>query len=362
MNNDCYILSVTGSDTTGGSGIQADILTSSMLGGRCVSAVTSVTVQDSEGIRHIHALPQQLLLEQVRSIMLSVHPKVAKVGMVHGYDVIKSLCDETVACRDVVLDPGIISSHGMRMVDDDTLEAIRHYLIPRASLLMLRCNEAELLLGMTISTNEEMLNACRMLVDMGAQWVLLRGGRHVQDKLTALLYSDTHAQFLTSYNVEGWQRHGVGGALSMAIATRLAFGDDMKTAISAAHDFMHNQVVYKVSKEGDATMRPTDLYNSFLSLVADNYTTAHDVTYYAERLHITPRYLSKITAKTVAKTPKQIIMEYILQEARVYLDSSQYSLQEIADLLGFSTQALFSKFFKQFQGVTPSEYRRPSRR
>ena len=201
-----------------------------------------------------------------------------------------------------------------------------------------------------------MLNAARRLHDMGAQWVLLRGGSHVKGQLTALLYGENKGRFFTSYNTEGWQRHGVGGALSTAIATRLGLGDDMETAIDKAHEYIHSQIVYAVSPE-DKCLRPSDLYNRFLSLIAEHYQEAHDVGFYADRLCITSRYLSQVTDKVVGKTPKHVIADYVMSEAKVLLNSSRLTVQEIADKLGFSSQALFGRFFKSQEGCSPSAYR-----
>ena len=161
--------------------------------------------------------------------------------------------------------------------------------------------------------------------------------------------------FFTSYNVDGWQRHGVAAALSAAITTRLGMGDDVPTAVRNAHDFIHSQVVY--AKPDEMGGRAIDIYNRFVSLVAESYRQAHDVKFYADRLCITTRYLSQITDRVVGKSPKQIIADYLLSEAKTYLDTTRLSIQEVADRLGFSSQALFCKFFKSQEKTSPSDYR-----
>jgi len=243
---------------------------------------------------------------------------------------------------------------------------------------MLRCKDAEKMLGIDISTDDDMQEAARRLHEMGAEWVLLRGGQHTKGRITALLYCphspsrpsksplkgdfspspserDGVRLFFTSYNIDGWQRHGVAAALSAAITTRLGMGDDVPTAVRNAHDFIHSQVVY--AKPDEAGGRAIDLYNSFVSLVAGHFKTAHDVAFYADRLCITTRYLSQVTDRIVGKSPKQIIADYLMSEAKTYLDTSRLGMQEIADRLGFSSQALFCKFFKAQQGTSPSDYR-----
>ena len=132
-------------------------------------------------------------------------------------------------------------------------------------------------------------------------------------------------------------------------------GDDVPTAVRNAHDFIHAQVVY--AKPDETGGRAIDIYNRFVSLVAESYRQAHDVKFYADRLCITTRYLSEVTSRVVGKSPKQIIADYLLSEAKTYLDTTRLSIQEVADRLGFSSQALFCKFFKAQEKISPSEHR-----
>lgn len=351
------VLTITGSDSTGGSGIQADIKTINALGGFALTAITAVTVQDRDGIRRIHDLPGDMVTEQVRTIIDDMHPEAIKVGLVRDVEVIKTLHDDIIACRRVVCDPGFLSSHGTQLLPDDAIEAVSKYIIPLSSLLLLRCNEAERLLDMPIASDDDMMTAAERLTQWGAKAVLLRGGHQTDGMLTALFYDGKEKAFYRSRNTEGWQKHGVGGALSTAIATRMAFGDDTTTAIRKAHEYIHRQVVYAVAPKAYG-LRPADLYNQFLSLIARHYRETHNVAFYAGQLSVTTRYLSKITDKVVGKTPKQLINDYLLEEARILLSTSTFTIQEIADKLGFSSQSLFSTFFHSMQGCTPKEYRR----
>ena len=193
----------------------------------------------------------------------------------------------------------------------------------------------------------------------------LRGGHQVENRLTALLYYDGKKEFFSSENTEGWQKHGVGGTLSAAIATRLAFGDTLKDAISRAHDYMHAQVVYGVKAEPTAInksektlQRKADIYNEFTTLVAQHYREAHDVAFYADKLAITTRYLSRVTTDVVGYPPKQLIFNYIMQEACSLLKTSRLSLGEISAHLGFSNESRFVAFFKNQHGVSPGVWRK----
>ena len=369
------ILSINGSDSTGQSGIGADIQTIAALGGYAVTAVTCISThatemgqgawgkgQEDTDIHSIsHApcplpLAPDIVMKQVEESISLLHPRAIKVGLVTDSETVRLLRGEVIACRRLVVAPGIFDSDGRQMVSDDVIEAIARYLIPEALLLMLRCKDAEKLLGISIKTDDDMLEAARLLHEMGAEWVLLRGARHIKGRLIALLYSQNKTQFFSSYNTEGWQRHGVAGALSAAITTRLGMGDDVPTAVRNAHDFIHSQVVY--AKPDETGGRAIDIYNRFVSLVTEHYRKAHDVAFYADRLCITTRYLSEVTSRVVGKSPKQIIADYIMSEAKMYLGTTRLTIQEIADRLGFSSQALFCKFFKSQENMSPSDYRK----
>lgn len=353
------ILSITGSDGTGGAGVQADVKTITALGGNALTAISSVTVQSRSGIHSLHPLPADVVAGQVRAIIDDAHPEAIKLGLVNDAAAIAEIRNYIVGCRHIVSDPGIISSHGTRLMGADAMAAFSRHIIPETTLLLLRCNEAELLLGTTITTDDDMLRVARQLCDMGAQWVMLRGGQHSRDRLTALLYSPSHHTFFSSYNIEGWQRHGVGGALSSAIATRLAFGDDVPAAVRHAHDYLHSQVVYAVRPDS-SLQRPAERYNRLLDLIAAHIRTAHDVAFYADRLAITPRYLSRVTRIVVGKTPKQIIDEYLLREVETLLRCTPLSIQQISSQLGFASQMQFCKFVQSRCHCTPTELRRRS--
>lgn len=350
------ILTITGADGSGRSGVQADIQTITAMGGEALSAVTSIAIPQGDGSTEVHNLESRLVLAQVESIISQWHPKAIKIGLLNDADTTRELRQEIVACRHVVCDMGILGADNSRMADDDTIDALCRYIIPETELLMMKCSEAEVILQRSIKTEADMLSASRLLTEMGAKWVMLRGGRINQHSITALLYGAGSYEFFSSYNVEGWQQHGVRGALSTAIATRLAYGDDMPTAVRNAHDFIHCQVVYAV-ENNDKPQRPAFLYNQFLDIIAANITRMHDVVSYADSLAITPRYLTAVTKQIVNKPPKQIIDEYLAQETKILLTTTSLSVQQIAEQLGFSSPAIFSKFCRKQLGCSPTELR-----
>ena len=173
------VLSITGSDNTGAAGIQADIKTITALGGNALTAITTMTVQDSGGIRSLLDLPRDMVVGQVKAIVEDLHPRAAKVGMVRDAATIRALRREIIGCPRTVLVPGIVSSRGQRLLSDDAVDAWRRELVPEATLLILRCNEAELLLGRAIRSDDDMTAAAEALKEMGAEAILLLSLIHI---------------------------------------------------------------------------------------------------------------------------------------------------------------------------------------
>lgn len=354
--NTTYILSINGSDSTGMSGIQADIKAIKDLGGYALTAITSVTVQNKLGISLVNEMPTDTVIGQIRAVYEDYHPKAVKIGMVNNAETIRKIRDEIIGCRNIVCSPVIISSGGAMLMNEESIRAFRQYLLPCARLLVTKSEEAELVLSRKINTDADMIEAAREIHSEGVEYVLLRGSHHTEGRITTLLYAYGEARFFSSYNIEGWKRHGVGGAFSTSLATRLALGDTIDEALANAHEYLHNQIVYSV-ESGDYGVRPQEIYNKYMSLIVQHYRNNHDVTFYADRLSITTRYLAQITKTVVSKSPKEIIDEYLLLQSKNMLQNTSLSIKEISDALGFSSPILFSRFIRQKEGATPKELR-----
>lgn len=347
------ILCINGSDSLGDSGIQADIRTIKDLGGQAITVVTSVTVQNSKGIADIHELPAELVVGQLRASYEERHPDVVKIGLVNSAATIEGIRNEIVGCRCVVCSPVILSSYGGLLMSNEAIQAFSTHLLPLCKLLILKCTDAEILLGQRISTDADMQQAAEHLHAMGAEWVLLRGGTYREGRINALL--SPSQTFFSSVNIEGWQRHGVGGTLSTAIASRLSQGDDVPQAVVQAHAYMHSQVVYASAKPQSLQLHA--LYDRFMSLLTERYASLHDVASYARELSISTRYLSQITHAVCGNTPKEIIDEQLIKASEQLLSTTTLTVQQISYRLGFPTQVAFAKFFKAKKGCSPSSYR-----
>lgn len=366
MKDQPRILTISGSDSTGQSGIQSDIKTISAMGGCPFSVVTAITTRDSHEhsdnrVAQIFDVPCDIVIKQTQAICSDLRMDAVKIGLVRGVETIQSIRNQVYGCRRLVVAPGIFSTDGTFLSDDDSIFALMRYVIPEADLLMLRCRDAERMLGMTINSDASMIEAATRFRQMGAKWVMLRGGVHFPGQLISLILGsdadDAHTytqRFFSSHNTEGWLQKGVSGALSAAITTRLGMNDDVLTALDNAHEYMHSQVVYAQKREG---FRPVDIYNQFVTLITEHYAEAHDVRFYADRLAITPRYLTRVTNQISGDTPKDIINKYLTARANVMLKTTRLTLQEVADSLGFKSQARLTEFIKKSTGKSPGEFR-----
>ena len=373
MKNFIPILSITGSDSTGGSGIQADVKTISSLGGYAVTAITAITVQNSRQIVSIQNIDTELVMAQIKTVFAEIHPKAVKIGLVREKETVKRLSEEIIRTENIVVDAGFMSSRDEQLASEDVAKAFIEYILPITKVLIIKCKEAEVLLKTKIQTAQEMHDAAVRFLDYGVKTVLLQGGHCAKGILTDIFVDSQDVDepvFFTSSDTSGWNFHGVGGTLSSAVATFLASGEPVQIAVKKAHDYIRKLVVYSVAVDAsniiqhyrnkNVSGRHVEIYNKMMSLVAAHYVEAKDVNFYAEKLNITPRYLSGVIAKVVNESPKQLIDNYITKEIEETLLSTSLSLQEVAYKFGFVSQAAFCKFFMRQKGVSAKEFRKKS--
>lgn len=385
------ILSVTGSDGTGGSGIQADIKTCAVLGGYALSVVTAVTVQDTRGIRSTHKIPSEVIDSQLESITRDVPPRATKIGMLCDVDSVLVMHKHVQKLRNVVLDAAFVSSRGESIASRDVVEMVRRKVMPYCDIVIMKHVEAELLLGRKISNQEELVVAAQELLDtQELRAVIIQGALQKDGTCSDLFFSADERQssnyayqYFVLPDFTNCNTHGLAGTLSACIATYLAHKQTLDEAVRHAYRYLQTLTVYSVSsplghqsslighvpQPGEAkfsnkhfTPRQQELYNAFMQLVANYYDKQHDVQFYADKLNITSRYLSQITMSICGKSSKQLLTEALVDNACKLLSTTTYSIQEVAFRLGISSQAQFTRLFKQLKGHSPSDYRLQSSR
>ena len=236
------VLTIAGSDSGGGAGIQADLKTFAALGCYGTSAITAVTVQNTLGVKGIHSIPPSIVAAQIRAVLDDIRPSAIKIGMVHTAALAEVISSTLMNYPDipVVFDPVMISTSGHRLIEDDTVAAIKCGLLKSANLLTPNIDEASLLCGRKIESLADMFTAAASMLDMGCRGVLLKGG-HLVGPMMNDVYMDAEgtSQVFSAKAVQTTNTHGTGCTLSAAIAAHLALGLPIVEAIKRSKDYVN---------------------------------------------------------------------------------------------------------------------------
>ncbi len=236
------VLSIAGSDSGGGAGIQADLKTFAALGCYGMTAITAITAQNTQGVRSIHGVPAAILRDQIDAVVEDIGVDAVKIGMLHAPEVAEVVADaiRRHALPHVVLDPVMVATSGDRLIAPDTVRVLVEALFPLAAVVTPNLDEAGMLLGRTIQDEGAMDAAAQELLGLGAPAVLLKGGHLPGDALVDVLAVQGLAQHLRlrSARIPTRNGHGTGCTLSSAIAAHLALGSGLREAVAAAHAYV----------------------------------------------------------------------------------------------------------------------------
>ncbi|MYE39616.1 MAG: bifunctional hydroxymethylpyrimidine kinase/phosphomethylpyrimidine kinase [Chloroflexi bacterium] len=234
------VMSIAGSDSGAGAGIQADLKTFGALGVFGTCAITTVTAQNTVGVDAALPIPPAMVEAQIDAIMADIGADAVKTGMLPGADIIRCVAQrlEFHAVAAVVIDPVLVNRAGTRLFDDDALEAMRSALFPRATVVTPNTCEASLLTGLEINTQDDLKNAAKALVEeLGARNAVVKGGR-MEGPATDVLYDGSNFLTFTSERIDTPNNHGTGCTLASAIAAGLARGLALPVAVQQAKDFV----------------------------------------------------------------------------------------------------------------------------
>lgn len=235
------VLSIAGSDSGGGAGIQADLKTMSALGCYGMTAITALTAQNTQGVRGIHGVPPQFLCDQLDAVLQDIGTDAVKIGMLHAPDVVQVVASaiDRYALRNVVLDPVMVATSGDRLIAEATVGELVEQLFPRAAVITPNLDEAGLLLGRTIQGADELEQAAQDLLAMGANAVLVKGGHLPGNEVVDLLaVADGTRLRLASPRIHTHNGHGTGCTLSSAIACQLALGCALPDAVQRGREYI----------------------------------------------------------------------------------------------------------------------------
>lgn len=233
-------LTIAGSDSGGGAGIQADLKTFQAFGVFGASAVTAVTAQNTLGVTAVHVIPAEVVRAQIDAVVTDLHPTAAKAGMLANADLV-GLVGQAVAAHRMeafVLDPVMVATSGDRLLPEDAVASIRTSLLPLAALVTPNLPEAEMLIGRPVHSEEDMVRAARALVDLGAGAALVKGGHLSDDVVVDVLWDGREERRWRRQRVATRHTHGTGCALSAAVTASLARGATLEQAVDAAIRFV----------------------------------------------------------------------------------------------------------------------------
>ncbi len=232
-------LSIAGSDSCGGAGIQADIKTMTMNGVYAMSAVTALTAQNTTGVTAISESSPEFLQQQIDAVFEDIYPDAVKIGMVSSAGLIEVIAERLrhYGAKNIVVDPVMVATSGSALIKTDAVSALIKELLPIAVLVTPNIPEAEVLSGMSIHSKEDMLAAAEMIGNTYGPAVLLKGGHSVNDA-NDLLYANGECRWFEGKRINNPNTHGTGCTLSSAIASNLAKGFDLDESVKRSKEYI----------------------------------------------------------------------------------------------------------------------------
>jgi len=235
------VLSIAGSDSGGGAGIQADLKTFAALGCYGMTAITALTAQNTQGVRAIHGVPSEMLRDQIDAVVEDMGLDAVKIGMLHAPDIVQTVAEaiDRHALQKVVLDPVMVATSGAVLIDNPAIAVLVRELFWRAAVITPNLDEASLLVGRPLGSEQAMEAAARELLAKGAQAVLLKGGHLAGEVVSDLLVTQNgELHWMRAPRIHSANTHGTGCTLSSAIAAYLALGAPLLEAVQAARAYV----------------------------------------------------------------------------------------------------------------------------
>jgi hydroxymethylpyrimidine/phosphomethylpyrimidine kinase len=235
-------LTIAGSDSGGGAGIQADLKTFSALGVFGMTAITAVTVQNTQGVASFEALSAETVADQIHAVAADIGVDAAKTGMLANAEIVEAVADAVASegIGNLVVDPVSVSKHGFPLLATDALAAVRTRILPLATLVTPNLPEASALTGLAVRTREDMQRAAAAILELGARAVLVKGGHLARSRAEAadLFAEPGREDWIVAERIDTPNTHGTGCTLSAAIAGYLAMGATLEDAVRAGKAFV----------------------------------------------------------------------------------------------------------------------------
>ena len=237
------VLSIAGSDSGGGAGIQADLKTFSALGCFGMTAITALTAQNTCGVRSIHGVPPSMLRDQIDAVIEDIGADAVKIGMLHSPDIVRTVAEaiDRHALNNVVFDPVMVATSGSVLIDNAAIDVLVQELFPRVAVITPNLDEAALLVGHALTSANDMEQAALALLAKGARAVVLKGGHLPGDTVIDLLVTNTGEKlWMEAPRIYSPNTHGTGCTLSSAMAAYLALGTSLTEAVQQARAYVRD--------------------------------------------------------------------------------------------------------------------------
>ncbi len=240
MNYEGRALTIAGSDSSGGAGIQADLKTFQVLNVYGMSVITSITAQNTLGVKAIHDIPEDIVALQIDAVLEDINVDAAKTGMLSNANIINTVAEkvEQYKIEKIVIDPVMVAKSGARLLREDAVKELINKIIPLAFLVTPNISEAEIISGIKINFFESIKEACKIIQSLGAKNVLIKGGHLGGEKSIDVLFNGVEFYTFEVDRTNTKNTHGTGCTLSAAIAAELAKGKDIITSVKIAKDFI----------------------------------------------------------------------------------------------------------------------------
>ncbi len=236
------VLTIAGSDSGGGAGIQADLKTFCAFGVYGMSAITAITAQNTQEVRVVYPLPPQVVAQQIEAVVSDIGVDAVKTGMLHNAAIIRIVAEQIKAWQieKVVVDPVMVAKSGALLLEREAIETLRGELFPVTFLVTPNLEEAALLVGAPIRNVEEMERAARLIHEMGPRYVLVKGGHLAEEKeLVDVLFDGKGFHYCKGERIATKNTHGTGCTYSAALCALLALGKTVEEAFPVAHEYMN---------------------------------------------------------------------------------------------------------------------------
>ena len=330
-------LTIAGSDSSGGAGIQADIKTMISNGVYAMSAITALTAQNTTGVTAIMDVTPEFLGEQIDEIFTDIYPDAVKIGMVSASGLIEKIADKLIEykAKNIVVDPVMVATSGAKLITDDAISTLKKKLLPIATVLTPNIPEGEVLSGMKIENENDMVEAAKFISEKFDCAVLMKGGHQINDA-NDLLYTKEEVSWFKGKRINNPNTHGTGCTLSSAIASNLAKGRNLDEAVEKAKAYISGSKSRDVSSKVDfRTIESFDICLDFVKDFEDLQfisipTDGFDLMFIG----------NNIFYKTIHLTANELYKVGMLQNK--YYDAVRLPSGKIEERMGYTTMFVVS--------------------